>query len=293
MEIVGAFACSHAGLFVGRRDLAPVAQRETVYGAYRAMGDAIRALAPDAIVLIATDHARVYPLTCVPQYVIGVGTSAEGIGDAQVPACTVPVHQAFAQAILSGMLARDVDLAFSEAMKIDHSFVVPLVLAFDGSSPPIVPIYQNCNVPPLPSLARSHSVGRALRDALLAGPAGRVVVIGTGGLSHWVGSEAEQSFMRRSAGTRIGETATLTLPDVGPVNSAFDRAFLDQICAGRARDFIAEWTPERVYDEAGNGAQELRNWLLVAGAVEDAPAEVLLYEAVSEWLTGTAIVRFT
>ncbi len=54
----------------------------------------------------------------------------------------------------------------------------------------------------------------------------------------------------------------------------------------------AEWTPERLYDEAGNGAQELRNWLLVAAAAGDAPGDVLLYEAVAEWLTGTAIVRF-
>jgi aromatic ring-opening dioxygenase catalytic subunit (LigB family) len=257
------------------------------------MGDAIRALEPDAIVLVATDHARVYPLTCVPQYVIGVSPTAEGIGDAQVPTRMVPVHQAFAQAMLSGMLDGGVDLAFSEAMRIDHSFVVPLMLAFGDESPPIVPIHQNCNVPPLPPFARSYTVGRALRTALQAGPAGRVVVIGTGGLSHWVGSEAEQRFMRRPAGTRIRETATLTLPDTGLVNTTFDRHFLELICAGRAQTFVAEWTPERLYDEAGNGAQELRNWLLVAGAADDAPASVLLYEAVSEWLTGTAIVQFS
>ena len=43
---------------------------------------------------------------------------------------------------------------------------------------------------------------------------------------------------------------------------------------------------------AGNGAQELRNWITTAAIVDDARARVLAYEPVAEWLTGTAVVRF-
>ncbi len=294
MDIVGAFACSHAGLIVTRKDNAPPAQRDAVFGAYARMGAAIWALAPDAIVLIGTDHGRMYPLAHVPQFTIGVSSHADSIGDAGLPREAISIHQPFAQAILAGMIEDGVDLAYSEAMRIDHSFVAPLTLAFGAARLPIVPIVQNCNVPPLPTLRRSHEVGRALGHAIRRGPAGRVVVLGTGGLSHWVGSAAYQNFMREAPGTRLARVAAfpLELTDTGPINEAFDAAFLDAMRAGTARDFIAAWTTDRIFREAGNGAQEIRNWLTVAGAVGDAAGEIMAYSAVAEWLTGTAIARF-
>lgn len=293
MQIVGAFACSHAGLFISRGDKAPHNQRDAVYEAFAEMGREIRALAPDAIVLVATDHGRIYPFSNVPQFTIGVSESAAGIGDSELPELTVPIHQPFARALLEGAIAEGVDLAFSESMKIDHSFVTPLVLAFGDDFLPIVPLSQNCNVPPLPTLRRSYEVGAKLGAALRAGPAGRVVVVGTGGLSHWVGTPEQQQFMRRPPGTRMAQgKQPLTLDDEGPINVAFDRAFLETICSGDAAAFTRAWDSERLYEEAGNGAQEIRNWLLIAGLVGDRPARVLAYEPVREWLTGTAVVQF-
>ncbi|MGA2395523.1 MAG: hypothetical protein ABSH03_19450 [Candidatus Lustribacter sp.] len=294
MEIVGSYACSHSGLLITRGDVAPAEQRDAIYAAFSEMGSAIRALAPDAVVVVATDHGRIYPLTHVAQFTIGVSATAEGIGDAGLPACTVPVHQPFAQAILAGMIAEDVDLGFSEQARIDHSFVTPLMLAFGDAFPAIVPIAVNCNVPPLPTLTRSYDVGRKLRRAIEAGPDGRVVVVGTGGLSHWVGTPEQQRFRRRPAGTRLGAGATAaTIDDTGPVNDAFDREFLNAICAGKIAAFVREWDDERLYADAGNGAMEIRNWILMAGVTNDRPARVLAYEAVNAWLTGTAVVEFT
>jgi 2,3-dihydroxyphenylpropionate 1,2-dioxygenase len=292
MNIVGAYACSHAGLLITRGDLAPVAQRDAIYGAFATMGAEIRALAPEAIVIVGTDHGRIYPLTHVSQFTIGVSETAEGVGDADLPRCTIPLHQRFAQAILENVMAEGVDMAFSEAMQIDHSFVTPLMLAFpDLAAIPIVPIVQNCNVPPLPPLARSYDVGAKLRAAIEAGPPGRVVAIGTGGLSHWVGTPEQQLFRRRPAGTRIAAgKSPVTIDDTGPVNDTFDRAFLDAMTRGATRAFLDAWTNDRLYDEAGNGAQEIRNFVLLAGLAHDGAARVLAYEAVREWLTGTAVV---
>jgi aromatic ring-opening dioxygenase catalytic subunit (LigB family) len=294
MDLVGAFACSHAGLIVARRDRAPSGQRERVYGAYRAVRDEVARLRPDALVVVATDHLQAFPLTSVPAFAVGVGPVATGLGDGGLPPCTVPVHQGLAQAILAGCLARGVDLAFSEQVRIDHSFVMPLSLVAPALDVPIVPVTQNCNVPPRPAFERSRALGRAMRAAIRDGPAGRAVVVGTGGLSHWVGSAARRAFMDRPAGTRLDGLAAhpVVLDETGEINEAFDRRFLDEAVAGRLGAFARAWTPERVEAVAGNGAQELRNWLTTAALVDDTRATVLAYEPVAEWLTGTAVARF-
>lgn len=294
MEIVGAYACSHAGLIVARRDLAPADQRERVFGAYRAVQEEIARLRPDALVVVATDHLQAFPLTNVPAFAVGVGPRATGLGDGGLPPCTVPVHQGLAQAILSGCLERGVDLAFSERVAIDHSFVMPLSLVAPDLDIPIVPITQNCNVPPRPTFGRSRELGGAIRAAIRDATAGRAVVVGTGGLSHWVGSVARRAFMNRAAGTRLDGLAAhpVVLGETGEINQEFDRQFLDQVAAGRLAEFAAAWTPERLEEVAGNGAQELRNWITTAAIAGDAGARVLAYEPVAEWLTGTAVVRF-
>ena len=294
MNVVGAFACSHAALLVTRRDHPPEAERAYVYGAFAEMGRRIRELEPDVLLLIGTDHGRIYPLSAMPQYLIGVSKQARGIGDAGLPEKTVPLHRPLAQAILENALCEGVDLAYSEAMTIDHSFLTPLLLALPELDIPIIPIMQNCNAPPLPSLARAYDVGRALGRAMQEGPDARIVVIGTGGLSHWVGSPEFRSFMTEPAGTRLERLAQfpLRLPESGDVNETFDRAFIECICAGKARDFVGEWDTQRLGEVAGNGAQEVRNWLLTAGLTGDAPAQLVGYAAVSTWLTGVAVVQF-
>lgn len=294
MDVVGAFACSHAALLITRADQAPEAQRRAIHDAFAAMGREIVASKPDGIVIVGTDHGRIYPLSNMPQYTIGVSAFARGIGDAGLPVRDFRIHQGLAREILLGCLDAGIDLAYSEAMTIDHSFLTPLLLSMPELDVPIVPLVQNCNAPPLPILTRSHAVGEALGEALRRGQAGRVVVIGTGGLSHWVGSPAFQRFMTEPAGTRLERQKDypLTLTDTGHVNEDFDRAFIDLICGGKAHQFLSEWDTDRLRAAGGNGAQEIRNWLLIAGVVQDRPARLLAYEPVKEWLTGTAVVQF-
>jgi 2,3-dihydroxyphenylpropionate 1,2-dioxygenase len=294
MDVVGAFACSHAGFLISDYDRAEPAKRDAVYAGFARMRGAIERAQPDALVVIATDHGRIYPLNHQPQYVIGVGGAARGIGDAGLPACEVPVHQEFARAVLEGCVEEGMDLAYSEDVSIDHSFVTPLMLSTPGLDVPIVPIVQNTRMPPMPTLERSYTVGRILGRALRDGPHGKVVVLGTGGLSHWVGDEKRRDFLRWPAGTRFGheQEFPLVLGDRSPINAAFDAEFLEALNRGAARGFIQAWSNDRLQDEAGNGAQEIRNWLTVAGVAEDSPLEVLGYAAVPEWHTGSAVGQF-
>ena len=294
MRITAAFACSHSGLMISRAECAETGTRDRIYGAFRAMGEAIESLAPDALVIVGTDHGRIYGFEGVPQFVVGVGASASGIGDAALPRCDYAVHQEAARAVLEGSLERGFDIAFSEAPRIDHSFVAPLMLALPDTRLPIVPIVQNCNVPPLPSLGRSHRFGAAVGAAIEAAGPGDAVLMCTGGLSHWVGSDDFRAFMNRPAGTRLAhrDDYPLTLDDTGPINESFDRDFLDLICAGRSPELVDRWDTASLGESAGNGAQEICNWLVAAGAVNDARASVLAYAPVAEWLTGIGIARF-
>lgn len=294
MQIVGAYACSHAGLIISHAAKANPDQKSRIYAGFETVSREIEALAPDAIVILATDHGRIYTLANLPPFIIGVGAVARGIGDAGLAECEVPLHQPFAQAILEGTMARDVDLAYSEDTRIDHSFVCPLLLVTPDLDVPIVPIAISCSRPPLPSLARTYSVGQRIGDAIRSGPDGRVVVIGTGGLSHWVGDQGRQDFLRRPAGTRFGHEAEfpVTIGERGEINVEFDRDFMARLGRGDATGFIADWPHERVIESGGNGAQEVRNWLAMAGIVGDRPLETIAYEPVAEWHTGTAVARF-
>jgi len=46
---------------------------------------------------------------------------------------------------------------------------------------------------------------------------------------------------------------------------------------------------EAVIRSAGNGAAEIRNWLIAAEAVGGRGAEVIAYEPVASWVTGIAL----
>ena len=121
-----------------------------------------------------------------------------------------------------------------------------------------MPIVVNAFAPPMPSLKRCLQVGAFVGEAIERWPEPkRVAVVGTGGLSHWVG-----------------------LPETGRVNAEFDRWFLGCLVAGRGAEVITKYPRfEELETDAGNGGQEVRNWLAVAGAM---PAvlkpRVLAYE---------------
>jgi predicted class III extradiol MEMO1 family dioxygenase len=294
LEILAAFACSHTGLIVTRKDDAQAKQRDAVYGAFASIRERIEGLRPDALLMIAADHQRAFPLSGIPAFAIGLGPVAKGLGDAGLQPCEVAVNQRVGQAVLEGCLQRDIDLTFSEQVEIDHAFVMPLSLITPSWDVPIVPFWQNCNVPPQPTFRRSRAVGKAIGESLRSGGAGKVVVIATGGLSHWVGDDERQEFMHRPAGERYAEIGAhpVTLTTSGRINEKFDRQFLDYATSGKLTKFVDEWTPDQLESEAGNGAQELRTWVMAAAIVGDAHAKLLAYEPVSEWLTGCGAIEF-
>ena len=292
MTVVAAFASSHAALMITRKAAVDPELWNDLHATFRRMADRLVEADVDTLVVFGTDHGRRFPLDHVPAFTIGVGPTATGMGDGGLPVVEFPVDQTLAADMLTGAIEEEIDLAFSEEVRIDHSFVTPLLLAFGDDRPTIVPVTQNCGIPPQPRLTRSYRVGEVLGQvAQRAGQ--RVAVLGTGGLSHWVGSDERRQFMRRRAGTRLPDIASypVEVGSEGPVNEDFDSTFLALGGEGRWSDVLG-WTTDEIESRGGNGAQEIRNWVAAAGFAGGASLEPWFYAAVPEWLTGTAIAEF-
>lgn len=268
--LVWAAATAHTGamLRAPSGDAEDGQRAERVFAAFRALSASLRAAQPDVIVTVATDHFLTFDYVGLPIFAVGTGTRFEGWGEFGVPKRDFRGIATFGAAVHAGMVAAGFDVVGTRDMKLDHSFSCPLQLLLQGWDAPILPIYVNCTVEPLPALSRCLGFGAALGDVIRRQEtAARVAVVGTGGLSHWVG-----------------------MPKTGTINSQFDRDFLELFAAGRYQE-IGEWDSAAVIDSAGNGAAEIRTWIIAATAARARAARVLAYEPIEAWVTGIGVAE--
>jgi len=266
-QLIGAFGVAHTALMIRAYDRAEPAQAGRVRSAFDHLRRRIEEGKPDALIIVSSDHFKTFFLNNMPAFCVGVGEECEGWGDAGVPKYRVRVHQELARQFLQAAIESEFDLAFSEHMPLDHGFMVPLHFLTPQMDVPIVPIFVNTIVAPLPSLRRCYQLGGVIRQVIQQRPhSERFMVVGTGGLSHWVG-----------------------VPQMGRINEQFDRDVLAWICQGDAEK-LTTLTTEQIEQEAGNGAQEIRTWMVMLGSVPEARGEILVYEPVRAWATGIAIV---
>lgn len=269
-SFVWSAATSHTGAMMRepKGDPESLARAEQVFAGFAELAASLKAAQPDVIVVIATDHFLTFDFTNLPIFAIGTGEHFPGHGEFGVPKRDYHGVAGFGEAVHRGMVERGFDPVSAREMPLDHSFSCPLQLLMPDFDVPVLPIYVNCTVDPLPSFARCRDFGTALGDAIRAQTvASRVAIIGTGGLSHWVG-----------------------LPQTGQINEGWDRRFLDLYTAG-GFDEIAGWSSDEVSEGSGNGAAEIRNWLMAAAAVGATGAREITYQPVKAWVTGIAVTE--
>lgn len=160
LTVVSAFASSHTALMVTRKQACDPVLQQRVFSEFERIGDRMLTRAVEVLVVIGADHGRRFGLEHVPAFTLGVGDTATGLGEGGLPTVAYPVDREFAAELLEEGIAADIDLAFSEDVRIDHSFITPLLLSFGDHRPAIVPITQNCGFPPQPLLRRSSRWGR-------------------------------------------------------------------------------------------------------------------------------------
>lgn len=266
-SIVFAAGVSHAPHITGFPDHAPPESKARFYGAMEQIGERLRAARPDLVVVVSSDHFHNLFTDRMPAFCVGVGDSHQGPAEKwiRIKPFTVRGAPAFGRAVMEHAFRLGMDPAFSERTVIEHGLAVPLSFLTPSFDVPVLPVLQNCMVPPLPPLRRCYAFGQVLRAA--AEDQGlRVAVVGTGGLSHAPGSA-----------------------DAGRIDSEFDRDFLETL---RTRPMDVLGIADERIDAAGFGAWEIRQWVTALGAAGGGKAEVLAYEPVEAWETGCGAAVF-
>jgi protocatechuate 4,5-dioxygenase, beta chain len=202
---------------------------------------------PDVAVIFYNDHGLNFFLDKLPTFAVGAApeyrSQDEGWG---IPvARAVAGDPALSWHLINALVADEFDITMCQEMLIDHAVTIPMTLMWPGQQWPvrIVPVAINTVQHPLPSLARCLRLGQSIGRALESYPQNvRVMVVGTGGLSHQLDGKR-----------------------AGFINREFDQLCLDRIVGepeALARYSIHEWV-----EHSGAQGVEFLNWMAMRGAL--------------------------
>jgi protocatechuate 4,5-dioxygenase beta chain len=264
--VVGGFIMPHTPLMFTAPNAVGAERYKKISGYYSAVSTRLRELRVDTVIIAGADHYLIFGPDCLPQYLIG-------IGDAKGPIDRIPgleevalrTDQSLARHIRQSGARSGFDWAVATTLPVDHSILIPhqLCVRPAGAEIATVPVYLACGVEPCLDKQRAYALGQSVARAIAAFPEQRrVAVIGSGGISHWVG-----------------------LPEMGKVNEEFDRMVLDHMVHGRAEELIAIPDSE-LMAAAGNGAMEIRNFLFALGVTGGTSGVIIGQEPAPEWITG-------
>ncbi|HRD86002.1 MAG TPA: class III extradiol dioxygenase family protein [Rubrivivax sp.] len=210
---------------------------------------------PDVVVVFYNDHGLNFFLDKMPTFAVGAAprycNADEGWG---IPT-TAPLAgcEDLSWHLVESLVADEFDIVTCQEMLVDHACTLPFRLFWpQDEAPPvqIVPIAINTVLFPLPTARRVYKLGLSVGRAITrwADPR-RVLVMGTGGLSHQL----------------EGERA-------GFINKRFDLAFLDSM--ERNPEWATQFSDRELVAQAGTQGVELLNWLAMRGALSAAGSSV-------------------
>lgn len=237
-------------LNAGRQDEVAFKPFYDTFKQVRAWADDAR---PDVALIIYNDHGLNFFLDNMPTFAIGVAqqysTADEGFGEPHPR--TFDGASDLAWHIVQGLIEDEFDIATCREIALDHACTTPLDLIWGARCQPplsIIPVFINAVQPPFPKPARclafGEAIGRAVRS--YAGDA-RVMVIGSGGLSHELGQ-------------------------FGKINETFDRMTMKKIVGEPGA--LTGYTNDEIVDMAGSQGVEMMTWLTMRGALGASPPRV-------------------
>ena len=197
---------------------------------------------PDVAVVVYNDHGLNFFLDKLPTFAIGAAAEYQTADEGwNLPAVrSFPGDPALSWHVINSVVAAGFDVTMCQEMAVDHAVCNPMQLLWPGGGPwpvRIVPVEINTVQFPLPSAARCWEFGRAIGRAVASYPsAERVVVIGTGGLSHQLDGER-----------------------AGFINKEFDRKFMASMVTDPS--WATRYSTVELVEQTGSQGIELILWL--------------------------------
>ena len=271
-KVVGSFAASHApNIARAWKDLREDT-RAWLTSRYDELGRRVKALEPDVLVVHSNDHWINFFLNNIPTFSIGVGAEHDAPPEPFMKGLfaqeNLPGHAGLGSHILDYALKHDFDPGFSHRVAIDHGIGIPLWRMGFTEVPAIVPVFVNLVQAPFPTPRRCLAWGRMIRAAVESYPEDlRVVVMGTGGLSH-----------------SIGETT------MGWIDEKFDHACIEMFRT--ASDAEIETNLEKMLAVTGNGGAELRSWCIAHAVAGGKGFDLIDYIPMPETLIGCGLAEW-
>lgn len=296
--------------------LAPdAAVSQPIMDALHEVAQRVKAFDPELVVVFGPDHFAGFFYDLMPPFCVGV--RAQAMGDFGIStegqSCRTP--EELARGLVAALHAADVDAALSYRMQADHGFTQALEQFAGGVGRyPTIPIFINGAAPPLPPMERVRRLGEAV-GSFLATTERRVLLIGSGGLSHdppipvlqtapppvqevlIAGHNPPPERMEAKIKRNIETARALDAGTSSAValNSDWDTHFMDLLLAGNL-DAVACLDMDAARTVAGVGVHEVRTWLAAFAAFaamgENGPYDKALrhYAPVPLWNAGFGII---
>lgn len=218
------------------------------FDGYPKARDWLAEVKPDVAIVVYNDHGLNFFLDKMPTFSVGAAfeyqNKDEGWGLKPLP--PYPGDPELSWHIIESLVNDEFDICSCQEMAVDHGFTVPMALLWpDQTQRPVrtVPVAVNTVQHPLPTPARCLKLGEAIGRAVASYPKDlKVVVLGTGGLSHQLDGER-----------------------AGFINKDFDLMCLEKIVD--EPEALAKHSIHDLVRLAGAQGAELILWLIMRGAL--------------------------
>lgn len=256
-QLIGGITTSHVPA-IGRaiaRDLQADPYWKPFFDGYPPVHEWLAKVRPDVIVMFYNDHGLNFFLDKMPTFAVGAAAeyhnADEGWGIPVLP--PIQGEQDLSWHVIESLIAEEFDVVTCQEMVIDHAVSLPMALLWPGQGAwpvKVVPVCINTVQFPLPSAARCYKLGQAVGRAIRSWDADqRVVVMGTGGLSHQLDGER-----------------------AGFINKDFDVKFMDSLLADPA--WATKYSITDLVELTGTQGIELLMWLAARGALGEQVRQV-------------------
>jgi protocatechuate 4,5-dioxygenase beta chain len=250
-QLVGAITTSHVPA-IGRaiaRNLQQDPYWKPFFDGFLPVHDWLAQLKPDIAVLVYNDHGLNFFLDKMPTFAVGAAAeyrnADEGWGIPTVPPFKGDLDLSWH--LIDSLIGDEFDITTCQEMLVDHAFTLPMALLWPGNGAwPVrtVPVCVNTVQFPLPSAARCFKLGQAIGRAIASyGTDERVVIIGTGGLSHQLDGQR-----------------------AGFINKAFDLEFMEKLVADP--QWITRYSILDLVELTGTQGVELLMWVIARAALQ-------------------------